>query len=330
MPKEHQPHSGSMQFWPRKRAERQHTPIRAWTTPLGKAGCFAGYKVGMTHLILVDSRKTAKTKGMELMTAATIIECPPMRVIGVRCYGIDKVYAYGERVMTDIVGKGTPDLSRVFPVTKKEPTQKLAELKAEKYTDIRVLVQTQPAMTSIKKRPEVFEVGLGGTVAQKLAWAQEKMGKDIFVNDVFAEGQQVDAHSVTTGRGLQGPVKRFGVAIRHHKSEKTKRGPGSLGAWKGQGHMMYRVAHAGQTGYHTRTEWNKWVLKMDTQPKNINPPDGFKRYGMVKNQYLIVKGSVGGPAKRLIKLTHPQRPTTRIPSEAPTIRYVSVTTKQGM
>lgn len=328
MPKEHQPHSGSMQVWPRKRAAKQQARIRSWVAPAGKLGCFAGYKVGMTHLHLVDSRKTAKTKGMELMTAATIIECPPMRVIGIRCYGKDKIYAYGERPLNDIVVKGTPDLSRVFPVTKKE--QPKMDFKPEQYTDVRVLVQTQPNLTSVKKRPEVFEVSIGGTIAQKIAWAQEKLGKDIHPNDVFTEGQQVDAHSVTIGKGLQGPVKRFGVSIRHHKSEKTKRGPGSLGAWKGQGHMMYRVAHAGQMGYHLRTEWNKWLLKMDTQPKNINPVDGFKRYGMVKNPYILVKGSVGGPAKRLIKLTHPQRPTTRIPSEAPAIKYVSVTPKQGM
>lgn len=328
MPKEHQPHHGSMQFWPRKRAEKQHARIRWWNTPVGKAGAFAGYKAGMTHLIISDNRKTTKTKGMDLRVPATVIECPPLRVIGIRCYTRDATYAYGDRAAKDIVVKGTPDLSRVFPVTKKELSSLSLNLKPETYTDIRVLVQTQPALTSVKKRPEVFEIGLGGTVAQKLAFAQEKLGKDLFLNEVFADGQQVDVHSVTKGKGLQGPVKRFGVSIRHHKSEKTKRGPGSLGAWKGQGHMMYRVAHAGQMGYHSRTEINKWVLKIELQPKNINPPDGFKHYGNVKNPYLLLKGSVGGPAKRLIKFTPAQRPASWIPAEAPSIKYVSVTSKQ--
>ncbi len=316
-----------MQFWPRKRAKKQHARIRSWTTQPGKAGAFAGYKVGMTHVIITDGRKTTKTKGMDLRIPATIIECPPLRVIGVRLYTRDAKYAYGERPARDIVVKGTPDLSRTFPVTKKEAS--LFDIKPEAYTDVRLLVQTQPALTLIKKRPEVFEIGLGGTIQQKCALAKEKLGKEIHPNDVFAEGQQVDVHSVTTGRGVQGPVKRFGVAIRHHKSEKTKRGPGSLGGWRGQGHVMYRVAHAGQMGYHTRTELNKWILKIDAQPKNINPVGGFKHYGLVKNGYLLLKGSVGGPAKRLIKVTPATRPSSKIQTEPANIKYVSLSSKQG-
>ena len=52
------------------------------------------------------------------------------------------------------------------------------------------------------------------------------------------DGDQLDFHCVTKGKGYQGPVKRFGIQIRARKAEKTKRGPGSLGSWKGQQQMM--------------------------------------------------------------------------------------------
>jgi len=44
----------------------------------------------------------------------------------------------------------------------------------------------------------------------------------------------VDSKTFTKGKGFQGPVKRFGISLRSHKSEKVIRGPGSLGPWKGQ------------------------------------------------------------------------------------------------
>ena len=107
------------------------------------------------------------------------------------------------------------------------------------------------------------------------------------------------------------PVKRFGVALRMHRSEKTKRGPGSLGGWKGHAHFMYRVAHAGQMGYHRRTEYNKIILKIAEGPEGINPKAGFKHYGLVKNDYILVKGSVAGPQKRLIRFNHTIRPSKK-------------------
>ena len=60
MPRVHKPRSGSMQFWPRKRARREYAKIRSWRAvkeakPLG----FAGYKVGMTHVMALESKEKA-------------------------------------------------------------------------------------------------------------------------------------------------------------------------------------------------------------------------------------------------------------------------------
>ena len=91
--------------------------------------------------------------------------------------------------------------------------------------------------------------------------------------------------------------------------------------------MMWRIAHAGKMGYHLRTENNKWLLKIGTKPEEINIKGGFLHYGNVKNSYMLVKGSLGGVQKRLIKLTEPVR-AKKQPLE-PQIVYVSQESKQG-
>lgn len=325
MPRTLRPRSGSMQFWPRKGAKRDYARIRSWPSykepvMLG----FAGYKVGMTHIMIKDNRPKALTKGEDIFCPVTIVECPPLRTVSIRFY---KKTNSGLKVISDVI---TTDVDK--ELYRKVSAAKKASKKAEDvkdYDDIRLVVYTSPANTGIgKKRPEIFEIGLGGTKEQKLKYAQEKLGKEISVKDVLKEGQQLDAHSVTQGKGYQGPVRRFGVSLRRHKSEKTKRGPGSLGAWCAQGHIMYRVAHAGRTGYNLRTEYNKWLIKIGDKPEEINQKGGFLRYGIVKNPYILVKGSLGGPANRLITLSYAMRENKGIPKDAPQITYISTESKQ--
>jgi large subunit ribosomal protein L3 len=43
-------------------------------------------------------------------------------------------------------------------------------------------------------------------------------------------------------------------------------------------------------------------LRIGQKPEDINPSAGFVGYGFVRNDYVLLKGSVPGPAKRLIKL----------------------------
>jgi large subunit ribosomal protein L3 len=325
MPNIRAPRHGSMQFWPRKRARRAFARVRSWpkkaeAVPLG----FAGYKVGMTNIMVMDSRKHSMTKGEEINVPVTIIECPPMRVASIRLYKRDPT---GLKLAGEIVGKVEKELGRTIPLPKK--TGSAENLNPQDYVDIRLNVYTQPSLTGIgKKKPELFEIGIGGSIEQKLAYAKENLGKEIFLSSVFAEGQQVDLYGVTRGKGFQGPVKRFGVAIRQHKAEKTKRGPGSLGGWRGQGHVMYRVAHAGQMGYHIRKEWNKHIIKISDKAEEINPKGGFVRYGVVKNQYMLVKGSVQGPAKRMIRMIVATRPNHKIPAEKVQVTYVNLESKQ--
>jgi large subunit ribosomal protein L3 len=91
---------------------------------------------------------------------------------------------------------------------------------------------------------------------------------------------------------------------------------------------MWRVAHAGKMGFHTRTEINKLVIKIDADPSKVNAKGGFVRYGLVRNPYLLVKGSIPGPEKRFIKFTKAVRPDLRIPAQPPAIQYLSISSKQ--
>lgn len=317
------PRAGSMQFWPRVRAKRPYARLRTPTTQKdANPATFPGYKVGMTHVILTDNRKNSPTKGSELSWPVTVIECPPIKVMGIRFY--KKAYE-GKQALCDVhAEKQEKELVRKINVPKKH-----IEMPVE-FDDLKLLVHTHPKDTSIgKKKPEIFEISLGGTKEQKLAFAKEHIGKEMKIQDIFKEGAQVDIHAVSKGKGFQGPVKRFGIHIRNHKSEKAIRNPGSLGGWRGQGHVMYRVAHAGKMGFHQRTELNKQILKISDKPEEVNPKGGFIRYGLVNNTFLLVKGSVIGPTNRLIIMTASKRPTRNVSHEAPALEAISLDSKQG-
>ena len=332
MPSTRQPRSGSMQYWPRKRAKSQTTRVGAWPSsktvgPLG----FAGYKAGMTHVIMTDTRKNSPTKGSKLRVPVTIIECPNLKVIGVRFY---KKTLFGSKVATEIEFK--QDHKRLYlrkNIPKKSSAHSFDKMqeRLSEFSDIRLLVHTLPEKTGIgKKTPEVFELGLGGSLDEKFAYAKEMESKEISAAEIFQPGEQLDVKAVTTGKGLQGSVKRFGIHIRSRKSEKTKRGPGSIsGGWTSAGHMMYRVPDAGQMGYHTRTENNKIILKHIDNPEDVNPAGGFINYGFVKNPCIILKGSVAGPKKRLIRINRAQRPNNLFSGFTPAIDSISKDSKQG-
>jgi len=91
---------------------------------------------------------------------------------------------------------------------------------------------------------------------------------------------------------------------------------------------MWRVAHAGKMGYHLRTEYNKWIMKIGNKAEEINPKGGFVNYGVVKNPYVLLKGSVSGAQKRMIRLIDSIRAKRSI-SEPPPITYISTESKQG-
>lgn len=323
MPQKRSPRKGSLQYWPRKRSKRGFARVRTWVKtkevkPLG----FAGYKVGMTHLIINDNRKTSTTKGMDIFCPVTIIECPPLKTVSIKFY---KNTTSGSKLVSEIISETfDKELKRLISVPKKGKKSS-QEKEPSDFDYIRLLAHTMPSLTGIgKKKPEMFEIGVGGNNEEQLAYAKSKLGKEINISEVFKEGQQLDVHAVSKGKGVQGPVKRFGVSLKHHKSEKGVRRVGSLGGWKAQGHIMWRIAKAGKMGYHLRTERNKWILKIGNA-NEISKKGGFEHYGVIKNQYMLVKGSIIGAKKRLIRLNDALDPNKIRPEEVPTIQYINTT-----
>ena len=323
MPQKRTPRRGSLQYWPRKRSKRIFARVRTWNEsnevkPLG----FAGYKVGMTHLIINDNRKTSITKGTDIFCPVTIIECPPLKTASIKFY---KNTINGSKLISEKFTENVDkNLKRSLVLTKQKKNDK--EIPKD-FDYIRLLVHTMPSLTGIgKKKPEVFEIGIGGNKEDQLNYAKSKLGKEIIISEVFKAGQQVDIHAITKGKGVQGPVKRFGINLKRHKSEKGRRTPGSLGGWKAQGHIMWRTAKAGKMGYHVRTEINKWLLKIGNV-NELSMKGGFHNYGVIKNQYVLIKGSIIGPKKRVIRFNEAIRPNKIAPNDAPIIQYINLEQK---
>jgi large subunit ribosomal protein L3 len=92
---------------------------------------------------------------------------------------------------------------------------------------------------------------------------------------------------------------------------------------------MYRVAHAGQMGYHQRVQYNNQILKITDKPEEITPKGGFLHYGVGKsgNEFLIVKGSVPGHKKRMITLVRAIRLKQSLP--APAVEQIVLASQQG-
>ncbi len=321
------PRHGSMQFWPRVRAKKQYARVRSLpNVSAAKLLGFAGYKAGMTHVVVTDTGKNSLTKGEKVSMPVTVIECPPLKVSSVRFYVAG---GYGTKVSKELFFKTTKEFSRKSKVAKElSKVENLDSVDLTNVVDITLQVYTQPKLTGFgKKKPEVFELPIGGSLQEKLAYAKEVVTKDIQISDIFSAGDVVDTRGVTTGRGNQGPVKRFGVGLTSHKSEKVRRGPGSLGGWVAQGHTMYRMAFSGQTGYHQRTQYNNQILAIVEDPDSVNPVGGFINFGEVKNTVVLIRGSLQGAKKRLITLTMPLRAHKK-PS-LPTIDFISQESKQG-
>jgi len=299
MPKKSKPHAGSLQYYPRVRAKKI-VPSVNWKPIKKDSGMqgFIGYKVGMISAYVKDNTNDSMTKGKRIIIPATIIECPEMKIYSVRLYK-------GGKVMKDVVVSNEKELKRVVKTTKK--LGKVEDVK-EEFDDVRIIAYADVKETGIKTKPDMIELAISGSKEEKLAFVADKIGKGISITEVFKEGL-VDARGVTKAFGFSGPVKRFGISLKAHKSEKGVRRPGSIGAF-GVRKVTFRAPQAGQHGYFTRVAYNNMILKSGKiSEDNINVASGFHKYGNIKTDYIILKGSIPGVTKRAILLTAPLRPT---------------------
>ncbi len=283
----------------------------------------------MTHVIVTDNRTTSPWYGREISRPVTIIDTPPMLVAALRGYRrVEQALQVAGECWAEKMPK---DFQRVL----QWPDKYDAKSALEKFTkiqgkldELRVLLLTQPRQAGVsRKKPELIECAVvGGEIPQRIEYAKKLLGQEIRVRDFFSPGTYVDVTAITKGKGWQGVVKRFGVSILPHKSRKRIRAVGTLGPWT-PARIMYTTPRGGQMGYHQRTEYNKFIFKIGEKSDDITPSGGFPHYGLLSSDFLIIDGSIPGPAKRLIRLRAPIRPSA-IPDKAPDLLYISTKPKK--
>ncbi len=332
--KKHAPRRGSLAYLPRKRAKHTVARIRFWpkiTADTPRLLGFIGYKAGMTYVFTIEDRKRSPNFGKEVMRAVTIIETPPILICGIRTY---TKTPYGLKHLTEAWMKDPPaDLDRALVLPENFNTEGMFQKihdNLDQTAIVRAIAATQPKQTSLsKKKPDITEIEIGGgNTQQQLEYAKQLLGKTATPEEMFKDGQHVDVAAVTTGKGFQGPVKRWGVAILQHKGKKTKRGVATLGPWNPH-HVTYSVPRAGQMGYHQRIEYNKRILKIGKDGKEVTVKGGYIRYGNLRGPYILMEGSIPGTEKRPIRLRYPARPPKETAAAPPQITHISVESPQG-
>lgn len=331
--KQSAPRHGSLAFLPRARAGRLVARIRYW--PIESQGepkvlGFAGYKAGMTHALVFDNRDFSNTREKEIQVPVTVLETPPLKVVAVRAYGDTP---NGLVSLTEVWADSIPkEVSRRISTLKNAKFgAKLEDLlkMRDRIADVRLVVCTQPWLSGFgKKTPEIFELALSGDLGKKVNFATSLLGKDLSVSDVLKEGQFVDVFAVTKGKGWASVVKRFHVRVMSRKSNKTRRGIGTMGA-KSPNNVMYTVPRGGQLGFWQRIVRNLLVLKVGSNGSEATVRGGFLRYGEVKSNYVLLMGSTPGPAKRLVRIRLSARKMDEV-EEKLRLSQISLESKQGV
>ncbi|KAJ3396962.1 60S ribosomal protein L3 [Lobulomyces angularis] len=359
------PRHGSLGFLPRKRARRHRGKVKTFpkddkTKPVHLTA-FLGYKAGMTHIVRDMERPGSKMHKKEVVEAVSVIETPPMVIVGVVGY---VETPRGLRSLTTVWAEHLSDeLKRRFYKNWYRSKKKAFTKYAKKYSTegqkpinsqldrikkycqvVRVIAHTQIKSVKIgQKKAHVMEIQLnGGSVSDKVDWAKEHFEKKVDIKSVFEQDEMIDTISVTKGHGYEGVTARWGTKKLPRKTHKGLRKVACIGAWH-PSRVMYSVPRAGQDGYHHRTEVNKKIYRIgdagdlkngstsfDISDKVITPLGGFPHYGIVNEDWIMVKGSTPGIKKRVITLrksllVH----TKRSALEKVTLKFIDTSSKFG-
>jgi len=357
-----------MAFTPKKRSRRHRGKAKAFPKDDPKKPihltAFIGYKAGMTHIVREVDKPGSKVNKKEVVEAVTILETPPMVIVGVVGYietpkglrAFKTVWA--EHLSEDCrrrfyrnwyksKKKAFTKYSKkwVDPLGKREIEKDLARMK--KYcTVIRVIAHTQmKLMRKRQKKAHIMEIQLnGGTVPEKIEWTRKHLEKQVSVDEVFNTDEMMDVIGVTKGKGYKGVTSRWHTKKLPRKTHKGLRKVACIGAWH-PSRVQFTVARAGQKGYHHRTEINKKIYRIgkggkdaknnastdvDITDKTITPMGGFPHYGEVNCDYLMIKGCTVGPKKRVLTLrksllTH----TKRAALEKINLKFIDTSSKFG-
>jgi len=362
-----------MGFYPKKRARRHRGRVKAFPRDDPKKPIhltsFIGYKAGMTHIVREVDKPGSKVNKKEVVEAVTIIETPPMVIVGIVGYvatpkglrSLRTVWAehIGEDCRRRFYKNWYKSKKKAFTKASKKWQDDLGkrviekDLKAiKRYCKVvRVIAHTQmKLLRQRQKKAHIMEIQLnGGTVAQKVDWARQHLEKPVSITQVFAQDEMIDCIGVTKGKGFKGVTSRWHTRKLPRKTHKGLRKVACIGAWH-PSRVQFTVARAGQKGYHHRTEMNKKIYRIgkgihtrkgkviknnasteyDLTEKSITPMGGFPHYGVVNQDWLMVKGCVPGVRKRVVTLrksllTH----TKRSALEKVQLKFIDTSSKFG-
>ena len=359
-----EPRHGSLGFLPRKRASQQRAHIRAFpkddkTKPVHLTA-FLGYKAGMTTIVRDLNRPGSNVHKREIVEAATVVDTPELVVVGVVGYvetprGLRSLTTVWAEHLSDEVKRRFyknwyKSKKRAFAKYSEKYANGAADIETElarvkKYCSVvRVLVHTQVRKTPLtQKKAHLAEIQLnGGSVADKVDWAKEHFEKTVSVDTVFEQNESVDVIAVTRGHGYEGVTHRYGTTKLPRKTHRGARKVACIGPWH-PSHVNWAVARSGQNGYHHRTSVNNKVYRVgkagdeasgstdfDRTKKTINPLGGFVKYGEVKNDFVLLKGSIPGPVKRIITLRKAlHHPSNRKALEEVSLKWIDTSSNFG-
>jgi len=310
--KHSQPRRGSLSYLPRGRAKSMEARIRTWPNQDGdqpRLLAHAGFKAGCIRVASIDDRDKTPNFGKQLVSLGTVVATPPISVIGIRGYAKDR---YGLDSIFDVYAKDLPkELPRLFTAKSDDKSLERAEKSLGRVSDLFAIVAVLPRHAGREqKKPYVFEVAVkGGDITKQFGFVKDLLGKEVKVDQVFQKGADVDVAAITKGKGIEGPITRWGVKKKQHKSRKSVRALGTLGPIS-PATIMYTVPRAGQRGFHQRTQYNNRIMIMSNTQNNefkINPAGGFKHFGLVEGDFVVIRGSIPGTYRRLVKLRAPVR-----------------------
>merc|ERR1712028_34728 len=194
-----------------------------------------------------------------------------------------------------------------------------------------------------KKKAHMMEVQInGGDMAAKVDFCVNLFEKQVPVDAVFTQNEMLDVIGVTKGHGYEGVTTRWGTTRLPRKSHRGLRKVACIGAWH-PAKVQYSVARPGQNGFHHRTEMNKKVYKIgkgsaennattefDLTEKSITPVGSFVHYGNVREDYMMLKGCIVGPKKRVVTLRKSLfEQTHRSAVEEVVLKFIDTSSKFG-
>lgn len=358
------PRHGSLQYLPKKRTKHHRGRIRSFPKDDASAEphltAFIGYKAGMTHVVREIERPGSKLHKKESVESATVLETPPMVVVGIVGYvatpnglrALSTVWAshLSDEVRRRFYKNWYKAKKKAFDKYAKKAAEKPQDVEAElerikKYCQVvRVLAHTQMSKLKLRqKAAHLMEIQInGGDAAAKVDFAKGLFEQEVDVAKVFGDGEVLDVCSATRGRGYNGVVGRWGVTRLPRKTHRGLRKVACIGSWH-PARVSTTVARAGQDGYHHRTEINKRVLRVgkkddptsastesDLTEKSITPVGGFPHYGEINEDWLLIKGGIAGSRKRPITLRKSVVPVTkRALLEPLNLKFIDTSSKYG-